>query len=237
MAALGGTADLVLSDMAPNTTGHGATDHLRIMALAELALDFALKCSAPGGGFVAKVFQGGGEGGFLELLKRNFRARAPRQAAGQPQGQQRALRGRHRLPRRARADRRADACDAAAIGAKGRRQGSASRPNAEGSPWLPNPCRTPCRHRRRRGRPHRHRRGLRLRRRAAHARLFGGAAAPDRHPHPPHPRDRAQHPARRRGDGHRDRGAAWPSPWPRRAASASSTRTCRPRTRPRRCAG
>ena len=41
LAALGGTADLVLSDMAPNTTGHGATDHLRIMALAELALDFA----------------------------------------------------------------------------------------------------------------------------------------------------------------------------------------------------
>ena len=74
LAALGGTADLVLSDMAPNTTGHGATDHLRIMALAELALHTALKALSPGGGFVAKVFQGGGERGFLESLKRNFRA-------------------------------------------------------------------------------------------------------------------------------------------------------------------
>ncbi|HYI82530.1 MAG TPA: RlmE family RNA methyltransferase [Acetobacteraceae bacterium] len=74
LAALGGAADLVLSDMAPNTTGHGATDHLRIMALAELALDTALKALSPGSGFVAKVFQGGGERGFLESLKRNFRA-------------------------------------------------------------------------------------------------------------------------------------------------------------------
>ena len=70
--ALAGQADLVLSDMAPNTTGHGATDHLRIMALAELALDFALKVLAPGGGFVAKVFQGGSEKGLLDLLKRHF---------------------------------------------------------------------------------------------------------------------------------------------------------------------
>jgi 23S rRNA (uridine2552-2'-O)-methyltransferase len=74
LAALGGGADLVLSDMAPNTTGHGTTDHLRIMALAELALDSALKALAPGGGFVTKVFQGGGERAFLESLKRNFRA-------------------------------------------------------------------------------------------------------------------------------------------------------------------
>jgi 23S rRNA (uridine2552-2'-O)-methyltransferase len=73
LAALGGSADLVLSDMAPNTTGHGATDHLRIMALAELALDTALAALSPGGGFVAKVFQGGGERAFLESLKRNFR--------------------------------------------------------------------------------------------------------------------------------------------------------------------
>jgi 23S rRNA (uridine2552-2'-O)-methyltransferase len=71
-AALGGQADLVLSDMAPNTTGHAATDHLRIMALAELALDFALRVLAPGGAFAAKVFQGGSEKAFLELLKRNF---------------------------------------------------------------------------------------------------------------------------------------------------------------------
>ena len=72
IAALAGQADLVLSDMAPNTTGHAATDHLRIMALAELALDFALRVLAPGGGFVAKVFQGGSEKAFLDSLKRNF---------------------------------------------------------------------------------------------------------------------------------------------------------------------
>jgi 23S rRNA (uridine2552-2'-O)-methyltransferase len=70
--ALGGQADLVLSDMAPNTTGHAATDHLRIMALAELALDFALRVLAPGGGFVAKVFQGGAERDFLATLKSRF---------------------------------------------------------------------------------------------------------------------------------------------------------------------
>ena len=74
LAALDGPADLVLSDMAPNTTGHAATDHLRIMALAELALDFALKVLAPGGGFVAKVFQGGSEKGLLDRLKRHFAA-------------------------------------------------------------------------------------------------------------------------------------------------------------------
>ena len=74
LEALGGTADLVLSDMAPNTTGHGATDHLRIMALAELALDTALAALAPGGGFVAKVFQGGSERSFLDTLKRRFGA-------------------------------------------------------------------------------------------------------------------------------------------------------------------
>jgi 23S rRNA (uridine2552-2'-O)-methyltransferase len=72
LAALDGPADLVLSDMAPNTTGHGATDHLRIIGLAELALDFALKVLAPGGGFVTKVFQGGSERTLLEQLKKNF---------------------------------------------------------------------------------------------------------------------------------------------------------------------
>jgi 23S rRNA (uridine2552-2'-O)-methyltransferase len=72
LAALAGPADLVLSDMAPNTTGHNATDHLRIIALAELALDFAVKVLAPGGGFVAKVFQGGTEKALLETLKRHF---------------------------------------------------------------------------------------------------------------------------------------------------------------------
>lgn len=72
LAALAGPADLVLSDMAPNTTGHGATDHLRIIGLAELALDFALRVLAPGGGFVAKVFQGGSERALLATLKHRF---------------------------------------------------------------------------------------------------------------------------------------------------------------------
>lgn len=71
-AALGGQADLVLSDMAPNTTGHAATDHLRIVALAEMAVDFAVRVLAPGGAFVAKVFQGGAERTILETLKRRF---------------------------------------------------------------------------------------------------------------------------------------------------------------------
>lgn len=71
-AALDGRADVVMSDMAPNTTGHAATDHLRIMALAELALDFALRVLRPGGAFVAKVFQGGSEKQFLDTLKRHF---------------------------------------------------------------------------------------------------------------------------------------------------------------------
>jgi 23S rRNA (uridine2552-2'-O)-methyltransferase len=70
--ALGGKADLVLSDMAPNTTGHAATDHLRIMALAEAALEFAVEVLAEGGGFVAKVFQGGAERQMLDRLKRRF---------------------------------------------------------------------------------------------------------------------------------------------------------------------
>jgi 23S rRNA (uridine2552-2'-O)-methyltransferase len=69
---LGGDADLVLSDMAPNTTGHASTDHIRIVALAELALDFAIRILCPGGAFVAKVFQGGSEKQILDVLKRNF---------------------------------------------------------------------------------------------------------------------------------------------------------------------
>ena len=71
-AALGGAADVVLSDMAPNTTGHAATDHLRIIGLAELALDFAVEILADGGAFVAKVFQGGSERAMMERLRRHF---------------------------------------------------------------------------------------------------------------------------------------------------------------------
>jgi 23S rRNA (uridine2552-2'-O)-methyltransferase len=69
---LGGDADLVLSDMAANTTGHRATDHLRIVGLVELAIDFARQVLAPGGAFVAKVFQGGTENSLLAELKRDF---------------------------------------------------------------------------------------------------------------------------------------------------------------------
>ncbi len=70
--ALGGPADLVLSDMAAPATGHAGTDHLRIMALAEAALAFAEEVLAPGGAFVAKVLQGGTERDLLDRLKRGF---------------------------------------------------------------------------------------------------------------------------------------------------------------------
>ncbi len=71
-AELGGLADLVLSDMAPSATGHAATDHLRIVALAEAAFLLAGQILKPGGSFVAKVFQGGAEGALLAQLKRAF---------------------------------------------------------------------------------------------------------------------------------------------------------------------
>jgi 23S rRNA (uridine2552-2'-O)-methyltransferase len=69
---LGGPADLVLSDMAPNTTGHRSTDHLRIVALVEQAAAFAFATLAPGGAFVAKAFQGGETAELIALLKRHF---------------------------------------------------------------------------------------------------------------------------------------------------------------------
>lgn len=71
-AALGGEADLVVSDLAPWTTGHKATDHIKIVALVELAVDFAYDVLAPGGAFVAKVFQGGTEKELLDGLKQRF---------------------------------------------------------------------------------------------------------------------------------------------------------------------
>ena len=69
---LGGAPDLVLSDMAPNTTGHRQTDHLRIIGLVEAAADFAIQVLKPGGAFVAKAFQGGETAEVLKLLKAHF---------------------------------------------------------------------------------------------------------------------------------------------------------------------
>ena len=71
-AALDGPVDVVLSDMAPSTTGHPETDHLRIMNLAEAAFLFAQEVLRPGGAFVAKIFQGGGENALQDELRKNF---------------------------------------------------------------------------------------------------------------------------------------------------------------------
>ena len=71
-AALDGPADLVLSDMAAPATGDRATDHLRVVQLCEAAIVFAEEVLAPGGAFIAKVFQGGTEKTLLDLLKRRF---------------------------------------------------------------------------------------------------------------------------------------------------------------------
>ena len=71
-ALLGGAADVVLSDMAANATGHRQTDHIRIMALAEAAADFARDVLADGGAFLCKVLQGGTEAMLLAALKRDF---------------------------------------------------------------------------------------------------------------------------------------------------------------------
>ena len=71
--ALGGPADLVLTDMAAPTTGHRATDHIRTIALVEIALEVALDTLRPGGAFVGKVFQGGATGDLLARIKKHFR--------------------------------------------------------------------------------------------------------------------------------------------------------------------
>ena len=73
-AMLGGQADVVLSDMAANTIGHRQTDHIKIVALVEMAADFAREVLAPGGSFVAKVLQGGTEGELLAMLKRDYKS-------------------------------------------------------------------------------------------------------------------------------------------------------------------
>ena len=73
-SVLGGAADVVLSDMAQNAIGHRKTDHLKIIALAEAAADFAREVLAPGGSFVCKVLQGGTESTLLAALKQGFAA-------------------------------------------------------------------------------------------------------------------------------------------------------------------
>jgi 23S rRNA (uridine2552-2'-O)-methyltransferase len=70
---IGGPADVVMSDMAANATGHAKTDHLKIMALVEAAADFAREVLAPGGSFLAKVLQGGTEAELLASLKRDYK--------------------------------------------------------------------------------------------------------------------------------------------------------------------
>jgi 23S rRNA (uridine2552-2'-O)-methyltransferase len=72
-AIMGGEADAVLSDMAAPATGHRQTDHMKIMALCEAALDFAREVLKPGGAFVCKVQRGGTEGLLLQAMKRDFR--------------------------------------------------------------------------------------------------------------------------------------------------------------------
>jgi 23S rRNA (uridine2552-2'-O)-methyltransferase len=71
--ALGGQADLVLSDMAANTVGHPQTDHLRTMGLVEAGVDFAIQVLKPGGAFIAKSLAGGSDNDLIALLKANFK--------------------------------------------------------------------------------------------------------------------------------------------------------------------
>jgi 23S rRNA (uridine2552-2'-O)-methyltransferase len=89
LGALSGPPDLVLSDMAANTTGHKQTDHLRTVTLVELAVDFAVAHLAPGGAFCSKVFQGGAAKDVLDTLKQNFRTvkhiKPPASRAGSPE--------------------------------------------------------------------------------------------------------------------------------------------------------
>ncbi len=72
MELLGGQPDIVLSDMAPNTVGHRETDHIRIVGLIELAVDFAISVLKPGGSFIAKAFQGGETAEVILRLKKHF---------------------------------------------------------------------------------------------------------------------------------------------------------------------
>jgi len=72
-ALIGGGAHVVVSDMAASTTGHSSTDHLRTIALAEIAFQFAQEVLIPGGTFISKVFQGGADPELLQQMKRHFK--------------------------------------------------------------------------------------------------------------------------------------------------------------------
>lgn len=89
LAGLSGPPDLVLSDMAANTTGHRRTDHLRTVALVEMAADFAVETLVKGGDFCSKVFQGGATADVLNLLKARFdsvkHVKPPSSRAGSPE--------------------------------------------------------------------------------------------------------------------------------------------------------
>jgi|TARA_R110002020_G_scaffold316899_2_gene532454 23S rRNA (uridine2552-2'-O)-methyltransferase len=89
LKGLTGKPDLVLSDMAANTTGHKQTDHLRTVALVEMAAAFAVEHLAPGGSFCSKVFQGGTTKDVLDILKSNFKTvkhiKPPASRAGSPE--------------------------------------------------------------------------------------------------------------------------------------------------------
>ncbi len=225
-ALLGGKADLVLSDMAPNTTGHTATDHVRIMGLAELALHFALRDAERRRRLRRQGVPGRLRTRHAGPAEEALQQRPPRQAPGQPQGLQRALRRRHRLPQH-----QATRAPPAEHGAADRdrttdflapphrrayveppRQGTrphgGTPPHRKVPPWPPTPIRPPAsaqRAPRRAGRPGGG--GAGLRRRAHRPRLLPGPAQQRQHPDPADPRDRPAHPARLLGDGHGHRGA------------------------------
>ncbi len=101
---LGGPADVVLSDMAANATGHKKTDQLRIIGLVELAAEFACEILGPGGTFLAKVLQGGTETQLLARLKRDFalvrhvKPPASRSGSSELYVLATGFRGRHKAP-------------------------------------------------------------------------------------------------------------------------------------------
>src|SRR5262249_33914561 len=96
-AMLGGRADLVMSDMAANTTGHRKTDQLRIVGLVEIAAAFAGEVLNPGGAFLAKVFQSGADAELMAQLKRDFGGAKHRQPRRKPAGFVGALRAGDRV--------------------------------------------------------------------------------------------------------------------------------------------